>query len=81
MTVVTAPGSRSYYLRDGEKGVSRHCPGEAGRRHLLRRQDQHGDPVYLWSCHDTELGTYITDSPVKAVIIYDSEGRKPLSSL
>ncbi len=28
---------------------------------------------FTWSYYDTELGTYITDSPVKAVIIYDED--------
>ena len=64
-------GFRSYY-GSGEKGVT----GIA----LVKRGGgiSFADKInmatqFTWSYYDTELGTYITDSPVKAVIIYDED--------
>ena len=64
-------GFRSYY-GSGEKGVT----GIA----LVKRGGgiSFADKInmatqFTWSYYDSALGTYITDSPVKAVIIYDED--------
>ncbi|MGN0985813.1 MAG: S8 family serine peptidase, partial [Candidatus Enterenecus sp.] len=63
-------GFRSYYGYGGEKGVSGIALVQRGELSFVDKINNASS--FYWSYYDSELGYYVNDNPVKAVLVYDN---------